>query len=100
MFEKLFIFAVGVDANRIGIPQVKADDATFGRIIGLIITAIGAVALFYIIRGALLFVTSNGDPNDVKQARTTILIAVVSLVMAMMVFGIVNFFISNIGGNG
>jgi len=98
MIEKLY--AVGIDANRIGIPQVKADDATFGRIVGLIYVAIGAVALFYIVRGALLFVTSNGNPNDVKAARTTILIAVAALVLATSVFAIVNFFIANVGGNG
>ena len=93
------LFALTIDASETGIPTVKADDATFNRILGLIYVLIGAVALFYIIRGALLFITSQGDANDVKQARTTVLIAVVSLVLATMVFGIVNFFIANVGGN-
>lgn len=93
------LFAITIDASQVGIPEVKANDATFSRILGLVYVLIGAVALFYIIRGALLFVTSQGDANDVKQARTTILISVASLVLATMVFAIVNFFISNVGGN-
>ena len=87
------------DADKWGIPRIGATDSTFGAIITMIYTLIGALSLFYIVRAALLFITANGDPNDVKQARTTILIAAAAIVLSTLVFGIINFFITNVGGN-
>jgi hypothetical protein len=98
MMNSLRTLALQFDANTWGIPKIGANDSTFGAILTMIYTLIGALSLFYIIRGALLFITSNGEPNDVKQARTTILIAAVALVLASMVFAIINFFIANVGG--
>ena len=99
MIERYIAAAFSVDADTWGLPKIYATDNAFSAIMGMVYTLIGALCLFYIIRGALLFITSNGDPNDVKQARTTILIAVAVLVVSTSVFAIVNFFISNVGGN-
>jgi hypothetical protein len=90
--------ALQFDADKWGIPKIGATDSTFQAIITMIYTLIGALSLFYIVRAALLFITSNGDANEVKQARTTILIAVAALVLSTLVFGIVNFFITKVGG--
>lgn len=92
------LVAAGIDANQIGLPKFSGTGSIFNNIINLIYVAIGAVSMFYIVRGALLFVTSNGDPNSIKQARTTILIAAGSFIMASMVFGLVNFIIANVAG--
>lgn len=99
MKELLYVLAAEVSAPKNGIPTFKADGTQLNNIVGLIYIAIGAVALFYIVRGALLFVTGGDNPNDIKQAKTTILIAAGSLILASAVFGIVNFVIANVGGN-
>ena len=93
------LLAASVDPNVTGIPVFTANNALLKNIVNLILVAIGALSLFYIIRAGLLFVTSNGNPNDVKQARTTILVAVGAFIGATAVFGIVNFVIANVGGN-
>lgn len=90
MMERI---AIGVNADEVLIPKVLAGDSTFDAIIGLVYTLIAAVALFYIVRGALLFVTSGSDPSSVKAARETVLYAVVALVGSTMVFIAINFVI-------
>ncbi len=92
------VAAFGVKADQVGIPQIKASDSTFQNILGMVYIVIGAVAVFYIIRGALLFVTSGSDPGSVRDARETILYAVVALIGSTMVFFIINFVIANLGG--
>jgi hypothetical protein len=96
--NNLYMTAIGISAGANGIPTFSADGNLLNNIINLIYVAIGAVALFYIVRGALLFVTGADNPNDIKQAKMTILIAVASFFIASMVFGIVNFVIANVGG--
>lgn len=91
------LLAIGVDANQIGIPKVAANDATFNNIVGIIYTIIAAISLFYIVRGALLFVTSGSDPSSVKAARETLLYAIVGLVGSTMVFGIIQFTARSVG---
>lgn len=93
------LLAVSVNPAENGIPTFTANNALLMNIVNLILVVIGALSLFYIIRAALLFVTSNGNPNDVKQARTTILIAVAAFLGATAVFSLVNFVIANVGGN-
>ncbi|HXH04807.1 MAG TPA: hypothetical protein VNI82_00050 [Candidatus Nitrosotenuis sp.] len=93
----LLLAQVQVDADQIGLPQVKAGDDTFNLIVGLVYTLIGAVALFYIVRGALLYVASGSDPSSVKDARETILYAIVALGGATVVFGLIQFVAKEIG---
>jgi hypothetical protein len=93
------LFAASVSPSETGIPVFTANNALLKNIVNIVLVAIGGLSLFYIIRAGLLFVTSNGNPNDVKQARTTILVAVGAFIGATAVFGLVNFVIANVGGN-
>lgn len=94
---KEVLFAVSVDADKVGIPKIEANDATFNLIVGLIYTIIAAVSLFYIVRGALLFVTSGSDPASVKAARETILYAVIGLAGSTAVFALIGFVLRRLG---
>lgn len=90
--------ALGVNASEVGIPVILGGSSTLNNIIGMVYTVIGAMSVFYIIRGALLYVTSGSDPGSVKAARETILYAIVALVGSTMVFFVINFVIAHIGG--
>lgn len=96
---KDILFAISVDASDVGIPEIKADANTFNNIVGMVYTIIAAVALFYLVRGALLFVTSGSDPASVKAARETILYAIVALVGSTAVFGIIGFVARSVTGS-
>ncbi len=56
----------------------------------------GMVAFFFIIYGGFQYLTSQGEPDKAKAARTTIVNALVGLVLAMMASVIVNLIARNI----
>ena len=88
--------AIQIEPTDVGIKKVQANDATLNSIFGAIYLVIGAVALFYIVRAALLFVTSGSDPSSVKDARETILYAVVALFGSTAVIALVQFVLTNL----
>lgn len=91
MIRTLLQFAITVPADQVNVPKVDAGDATFNAIVGLVYVIIAALALFYIVRGGLLFITSGSDPKSVKDARETVLYAAIGLVVSTLVFGIIQF---------
>jgi hypothetical protein len=61
------------------------------NVINLMLVALGFVAVIMIIIGGIRYTTSNGDSNQTKAAKDTIMYAVIGLVVAIMAFAIVNF---------
>lgn len=95
MIETFFAFSI--KASEVGIPQVAADTNTFNNIVGLVYAIIGALALFFIVRAGLLFVTSGSDPSSVRSARETVLYSVIALGASTLVFAIVKLIIEAVG---
>lgn len=57
-----------------------------------ILLRIGAiVAIFYIIYGGFIYMTSQGEPDKAKNAQQTITNAVIGLVIALLATGVVSF---------
>jgi hypothetical protein len=65
-------------------------------ILNSIILVSSLVAVIFIIMGGVKFMTSSGDPGKVKQAKDTILYAVIGLIVCALAFVIVNFVIKRI----
>lgn len=61
------------------------------NVINLLLLVLGMIAVIAIIIGGIRYVTSNGDPGQIKSAKDTILYAVVGLVVAIMAYAIVGF---------
>ncbi len=87
-----------INANEVGIPRISDTGTLFDRILGLIYVAIAAISLFFIVRGALLYVTHGGEANTAKEARETVLFAVVALVGSSLVFGLLQFVLNAVEG--
>lgn len=68
----------------------------FKQIINVLLFITGMIAVLFIVLGGLRFVTSNGDSNQISQAKQTILYAVIGLVVAILAYAIVNFVVSNL----
>lgn len=66
------------------------------RLINLLLFGLGITAVVMIIIGGLKYVTSRGDPANVKSAKDTVLYAVVGLVVALFAYAIVNFVIASL----
>ncbi len=62
-----------------------------GNIIKSFIAIGGVVALGFIVFGGFQYMTSTGDATKIQKAKTTILYAVIGLVVAALAFTIVNF---------
>lgn len=60
------------------------------RVINYALFFIGAVALGFIIYGAILFVTSGGDSDKVTKARNTLIYAIIGIVVIVLSYAIVN----------
>lgn len=69
---------------------------TLATIINVIVGFVGVVSVIVIVVGAIIMVTSQGDPGRLARARLSILYAIVGLVIAILAFSIVNFVLSNV----
>lgn len=54
------------------------------KLIQWVIGISGVVAVVFIIIGGISYITSSGDPNKIKQAKNTILYAVIGLVIVAL----------------
>lgn len=69
------------------VPPSFQDVLTFG--IRLFFVVAGLAALFYLLLGALGWITSGGSKENVDKAREKITAAVIGLVLVFIVFGLV-----------
>lgn len=88
----LHYVAAKLDAGKVGVEKINADNAING-ILNTAYFAAGIVAVVVIIISAFFYVTSQGDPSKIKRAKDGILYAVVGLVVVMLAFVITNFII-------
>lgn len=63
------------------------------NILNLLLFCLGIAAVALIIHSGLKYVTSRGDPANIKSAKDTLLYAVIGLIVASLSFVIVNFVI-------
>ena len=63
------------------------------NLVNLLLAVLGFIAVIMIIIGGIRYTTSNGDSNNTKAAKDTILYSVVGLVVAILAYAIVNFVI-------
>ena len=66
--------------------------------INIILWVVGVAAVIVIVVAGLKYVTSSGNPSAVSSAKTTILYAVIGLVIAVTAYAIVNFVLKSFGG--
>lgn len=85
------------DAGSAGSSDICAakdkDEATdiVKRLIEVFLFVIGALSVIMIIHSGFKYVNSRGDPESVKNAKNTLLYAVVGLIVAILSFAIVDF---------
>lgn len=61
------------------------------EVINIILFALGIIAVIMIVYGGFRFVSSSGDPGQVKTARDTVMYAAIGLIVALLAYAIVNF---------
>ena len=71
---------------------------TVGKVLDTIYLWIGIIAVIFIVIGGVNYTTSQGDPNKTKKAKTTILYAVIGLIVSLLAFGITSFVLNALEG--
>ena len=60
-------------------------------IVEVLLMAVGAISIIMIVIGGILFALSSGDAQKAAKARSTVLYAVVGLIVSIFASAIVNF---------
>jgi len=89
------------DAQPSGTPSnlftnTKTSTSVFGQISDVLIYIVGAVAVIMLIIGGLRYVISQGSSEGVKQAKDTILYAIIGIVVAILAYAVVHFVANNV----
>lgn len=85
---------ININSSELGIPDVEMSDfSSVEKILSTVFVITGALATVYLMVGGLRYVLAAGNPDKIKQAKDTILYAVVGLLVSIFAFSIVIFVI-------
>ena len=86
-----------IDIDPITGAGVDVDSTTaVDSIVNIVFSLAGGLALLFVAIGGTRYILSRGDPQAAAQARSTILYAIVGLIVTFMAFAIVRFVVSSI----
>lgn len=71
------------------LPKVGAGTTQVQQILAIVFGAIAALAVLMIVIAGLRMITAQGNPQEVAKARSTILYAIIGLVIALTAEAIV-----------
>lgn len=63
------------------------------KLINTFLYAAGIVSFIFVLVSGFRFITSTGNPADIKKAKDTLIYALAGLIVALLSFGIVNFIV-------
>ena len=78
------------------IPRVNAGSGELQTALSIIFGIAGVLAVLMIIIGGLMFVTSNGNPQNSSRALKTIIFALVGLVISLLAEALVAFILGKL----
>lgn len=65
------------------------------NVINTALVVLGMIAVVMIVVGGIRYTTSNGDAQQIKSAKDTIMYSVIGVVVAIMAYAIVNFVLAS-----
>ncbi len=84
----------GVVCNETRNGQSKTSELV-SNVISTLLFVLGIICVIVIVIGGIRYALSGGDSSQTKQAKDTILYAVVGLVVAILAYAIVNFILGS-----
>ena len=83
--------------NEVGGSENKTEVRGFiGNIIKTMFFVVGVLAVIVIIFAGVTFVMSAGNSQTIQKAKTTIIYAVIGLIVSILSYAIVNFVVSSL----
>ena len=86
----MIIAALSPQNYTTGLPHASASSTNLQQILQIVFGVVGALAVLFIVIAGLRFVLAQGDPQDVAKARSTIIYALVGLLIALAAEAIVS----------
>lgn len=81
----------GINAATTGEMRGKSVDNTVGSIVNVLLWVVGILAVTMIVWSGFKYITSAGDTSKVTSAKSTLIYAVVGLIIAILAYAIVTF---------
>lgn len=75
----------------------KSPSQIIGSVIKTVLGIIGAIALLIFVYGGIMWMTSGGSPERIKKAQTTLIWAVIGLLVIFASYTLVDFVINALG---
>lgn len=88
----------GVNAANTGNTATSDVNTLIKNVVNILLFVLGAIAVIMIVVGGIKYTTSNGNPEQIKSAKNTIMYAVVGVVVALLAYAIVNFVVDSLAG--
>jgi len=82
--------------NNSGLPHASAGSSALHNVLQVVLGIVAALSVLFIVIGGLRFVLSDGDPQGASKARSTVVYALVGLVIAISAEAIVSFVITGL----
>jgi uncharacterized membrane protein len=74
-----------------GLPHTEAGGNQLHDILAIAFGILGALAVIFMLIGAMRFITAQGNPQEIAKARSTIIYAAVGVIVAALAEAIVAF---------
>lgn len=87
MISIIHLFAVTADK----LPQASLDQSTIKTVLQFVFGVASAIALLIIVIASFKYVISRGDSNAIKNAKETIIYAIVGLILTISAYAITQF---------
>ena len=91
-----YFLAQGIKVPVDNIPKVDLTTNTIGQVLTAVFTLIGGLSVLFLLIGAVRYVSANGDPGQMTQAKNTIIYAVIGIVVSLSAFAIVQFVVGQL----
>jgi hypothetical protein len=78
------------------LPNTTADPTKVQDILTIVFTIIGALSVLFFALGGLRYITSQGDPQQIAQAKSTLIYAIIGLIISIMAVTIVTFVLGRV----
>ncbi len=79
--------------------SINTPQALIGKVINAVLGVVGSLALLIFVYGGLIWMTSSGSPEKIKQGRDTLLWAAIGLVVIFSAYGLTRVVLSSVMSN-
>ena len=78
------------------LPQTRADQDTLNTVLTIVFVTIGALAVLIMVIAGIRYITAQGEPAKMAEAKNMIIYSLIGLVIAASAWAIVNFVLGKV----